>query len=231
MDDEAVRELEGELGQVLVGAVDGVPGLEARHAPPAALGDRARAARAGSGGGGRRAGPREGAGRCTGPPASVAGPREQVGHARVRRVLGAVDVARLLEGIALEDLAAPRSRPRAGPRRRAGPPPRRAATERARLVVHGQGEGQGPHRAVGQPQVLDHARVVGRAQEAGEGARRAGGDQLEVGELARVEGERRAGCRPGAGAPPPRAGGTMRSTSTPPWGGTGRSGASWDMRL
>ena len=45
MDDEAVRELQCELGQVLMGAVDGVPGLEARDPPPAAPRSRAESAR------------------------------------------------------------------------------------------------------------------------------------------------------------------------------------------
>ncbi|PYQ16238.1 MAG: hypothetical protein DMF79_18875, partial [Acidobacteria bacterium] len=188
VDDEAVRELEGELGQVLVGAVDRVPGLEARHPLPPPLRDP------GAQGSGSQA--MRGEGQVLGkgkdgdrtrhqPPR----PRQQVGHSGVRGVLGPVDLARLETRVALEDLAHVDHPPEtAVPVAQGGRLARlEGCTHR---LLHGQGEGQRPDRAVGQPQVQEHARVIGRAQEAGEGARGPGGDELQVGQLAGVQGER-----------------------------------------
>ena len=189
VDDQAVRELEGELGQVLVSAVDRVPGLEARDPLPAALRDP------GAQGAGCQAVGREGQVLRKGQHGDGTGhqparPRQQVGHPGVRRVLGPIDIARLEPRVALEDLAHVDHSPEAAVRVAQG---RRAARlqGRAHRLLHGQGEGERPDRPVREPQVQEHARVVGRAQEAGEGARRAGGDQLQVGQLASVQGERR----------------------------------------
>ena len=107
----------------------------------------------------------------------------------MRGVLGPVDLARLEPRVALEDLAHVDHPPEtAVPVAQGGRLARlEGCTHR---LLHGQGEGQRPDRAVGQPQVQEHARVVGRAQEAGEGARGPGGDELQVGQLAGVQGER-----------------------------------------
>ncbi len=122
--------------------------------------------------------------------------REQVGHARVGGVLRPVDEPGLANGVAPEDLADPDRAPESFP----------PVAERgflaglevpAPVVVDREREGQRPHRAVGEAQPHQHARVVGLAEESLERARRAGGDQLEVGGLARVEVDRHERLRAG----------------------------------
>ena len=103
MDDESVHELEGQLGEVLVGAVDGVAGLEAGDPLPAQLGN----------GGPQLAGrqPVLGEGKVLGKGKDldgtghqVRGPRKEVGDTGMRRILGRVHLARLFQGLALVDL-------------------------------------------------------------------------------------------------------------------------------
>jgi hypothetical protein len=190
---EAVRLLERELGEVLVRAVDRVARLEAGDLAPAPLGDRrAQLAR-------REAEARErqvlGQRQHRDAPADErARPGHQVRDAGVGGVVRAVHLARLLERVAREDVLDLDHTPE---------PAARVVERRGRarvqaLVVGGEREGQRPHGAVGEPERVDDARVVGGAQEAFERARRARRDQLEVGLLARVERDpRQAG---GAGA-------------------------------
>ena len=184
MEDEAVRDFEGHLGEVLVRAVDGVARLEPGHALPAAGRDlRAQLARG-------QAVARErqlGQGQHThGAADERARPREQVRDTRVARVFRPVDGARLLQRIAHVHVLDAEHAPDA-----AGSVPQggfaRRAQEVAGPVLHGQGERKRPHGAVGQAQALQDRTVVGEAEEADERAGRTGGDELQVGELARVE--------------------------------------------
>ena len=152
--------------------------------------------------------------------------REQVGHAGMRGVLGAVDLrAPRAAGRARRPRSTsitPQSRPLASRRAAASP----ASRDRAVGSLHRQGEGQRPDGAVGQAQVLEHAQVVGGAQESGERTGGAGGDQLQVGQLARVEGE--GGEKGGAlaGAPRLRPRGRCGRRGSPPWGRTRSASAS-----
>ncbi len=189
MDHEPVADLEGQLGQVLVGAMDRVAGLEAGHAAPAALlqlgpqGPRREAPL----GEGQVVGQRQHGHRSADQRARAL---QQVRHAGVGRVLGAVDLAGLPQRVALVDLGHVQQAPQPallvverGPAAR--------LEQRRGLRRDRQCEGQRPERAVGQPQALQHALVVGAAQEAGQRAGGPGGDELQVGALARVEAQAR----------------------------------------
>ena len=115
----------------------------------------------------------------------------------MRALLGPVHRARFGQRIAAVDLADGED---AGePSRPVAKRDRRAALERCRVLVgDGQRERQGPDGAVREAQAREHALVVRRPEEPGERARRAGADELEVGQLARVEHQRGEGVRRGA---------------------------------
>ena len=184
MQDETVRDLERDLREVLVGAMDGIARLEPGHALPAAgLDLRTQGPR-------RQAVARErqlGQGQHShGAADERARPREEVRDTRVARVLRPVDGARLRQGIAGVDLLDADDAPDAAGSVAQGGFARRVH-EIACPVLHGQGEGKRPHRAVGQTQALEHGTVVGEPEEADQGAGRARRDQLQVRLLARVE--------------------------------------------
>ena len=118
---------------------------------------------------------------------------QQVRDAGMRRIVGAVDRPRLLPGVAPEHVG------------HGDHPPHAAVAVHERALVtrldrvgglHGQRERQGPDRCVGQAHPRDHGTVVRLAEKAGQRARRTGGDELEVGLLARVELKRGQACGP-----------------------------------
>ncbi len=155
----------------------------------------------------------------TGPATSQRRPLQQIGHAGMRGIVG----ARRPRAPRRRDRArrSPRSRscPRARPSRRGARRRRRARGARGVSSVTARVKGSGHTVPSARRRSLEHALVVGRAEEPGERAGRAGGDELEVGQLAGVEGE--LGQRSGAG--PERldsSAGTKRSTSVPPCGAT-----------
>ena len=179
VDEEPVAGLQGGLGQVLVGAVDRVAGLEGDDPLPAALLERpARLLRGqiaahegvlvvGQGVGLDRAGD-------TAVALLVDG-----GDAGVGVVGGAVDLLGLAAAVALEDLLD-------------GQPPQRLAlvageldhvADRA-LQVGGQGYRDRPVVARGRAHLGADAVPVLRALETGEGGEAAVGDHLEVGGMA-----------------------------------------------
>ncbi len=195
VDDDPVRELQRQLGQVLVGPVDRVARLEPGHPGPAPLRD--------AGAQVARAQPVAREGRLFGEQRphfaghQVRRPREEIRDAGVGALLRAVHGAGLRERVAPVHLA---HHDRAG--EVAGGVPqgdRGAALESGRVLVgNGERERERPHGAAGEPEAREHALVVLGAEEAGEGAGRTRGDQLQVGQLARVERQRRQGPRGGA---------------------------------
>ncbi len=185
MEDEPVRHLERHLGQVLVRAMDGIARLEAGHLLPAAGRDllAQRARRQPIAGEGEVRGQGQ---HAHGPAHERARAAEQIGDAGVGRVLRAVHGARFPERIARVDVLHAQETPHAS----AGVAESRFAAGAdgvAGGLVHGEGEGQGPHRAVGQAQPIEHGLVVRGAEESDQGAGRARRDQLQVRLLARVE--------------------------------------------
>ena len=69
------------------------------------------------------------------------------------------------------------------------------------LRRRGQGDRQAPEGAVGEAHLAHGALVVGAVHEAGEGAHGADGDEVEVGGLAKREGESRQAARTSADLP------------------------------
>ena len=185
MDEGAVDPFEGDLDEVLVGAVDGVARLEADDRAPAALGEGG----ARLGGGEAVLGEVPVVGKAQGLDGAaeheVAGGVER-GDARVGLVGGAVDLlgeAGLVAPVDLLDVDDAEGESLLVAQ--VGADARRQLAGAG--LGHGQGDGHGPGEPVRQRHVLDDGVVVGLAHEAGEGAEAAVGKELEVGQVPGVE--------------------------------------------
>ena len=181
----AVDAFEGDLDEVLVGAVDGVARLEADDRAPAALGE----------GGARLRG-----GEAVVGEVAVVGQAQRPHGAAEHEVAGGVDggdagvglVGRAVDLLGEAGLVAPvgdldvdDAEGEAVGIAQAGAPAGRELG--GALLGHGERDGHRPGQAAGEGHVLDDGVVVGLAHEAGEGAEAAVREQLEVGEVARVE--------------------------------------------
>jgi hypothetical protein len=177
VDEQPVDRLERDLRQVLVRAVDRVPGLEADHAAPAALGER----RAGLGGVERELrelglGPLEHRHLAGEVPVVL---REQAGHARVRvvgRAEAALGLALLVVLVDLLDVEHGEQAPRLVGQ---------GDAIAGRWGRHREADGQRPRQAARKAHLVDDALVVLAAHEALERRERTGGEHVEVGSLAR----------------------------------------------
>ena len=184
MQQQALDGLERRLLDVLVGAVHRVPGLEPDHGAPAALGEGP----AGVGGIERKLG--EGGHGATQQP-HVAADQEvslriEVRHPGMPGVGRPENESRLLlfgGRVHLPHLEEAEARP-VGCRERHG------AAE-VGGIADAERDRHRPGQAAGEAHLVDHALIVGQAQEAGERAVAARRDQLEIRRGSRVERDRR----------------------------------------
>ena len=182
MDENAVDDLERGFGDVLVGAVDRIAGLESDDALPAALGEhRARLLGVERELGEGRLGPFEDRDLAR---EVVAGLAVEARNTRVGVLARAEAQLGLVAGVVGIDLGDLERREQAAV----------LGCERDALafrgLAHGECDRQRPERAVGESHLLDRARIVGLAHEPTQGRERAARDHVEVGELARAERDR-----------------------------------------
>ena len=194
VDEQAVDHFERALGQILVGAVDGIPGLEGDHGVPFALGELGAGSVGGEGVVDKRL-----IGQLVDQHHRAAEvDRSRLTHRRnagVGPIGGSVDALGLVILIGAELVVHRHDREHGAVRMGQGD----VLVERAAfgfLIGHLKTDGDAPGVPFREPHIVDDGVVVLLSDEALEGAVDAGGDALEIVEVAVAErqGRQRSGC-------------------------------------